>query len=158
MEEEFFNKDAGLPPHPMMDLHRKMLGPSPMPRDWFADVLEFHRKFGCVIGTTPAPPDVGTADLRYRLMAEELDEFGAAASSDPPDLPSLADALADLIYVAIGTAISYGIDLRPVWEAIHAGNLEKVGGGYRADLKVQKPPGWKHPDIAAILRDQKPIA
>jgi dUTP pyrophosphatase len=31
MEEEFFNKDADLPPHPMMDLHRRMLVDPPGP-------------------------------------------------------------------------------------------------------------------------------
>jgi predicted HAD superfamily Cof-like phosphohydrolase len=156
MEEEWFAGGTDPLPHPMMDLHRKMLGPSPMLRDWFADVLEFHRKFGCVIGSRPAPPDAGTADLRYVLMEEELDEFDTAASAHPPDLAKVADGLADLIYVAIGTAISYGIDLRPVWEAIHAANCTKVGGT-RADGKVMKGSSWVHPDIGAILARQGPL-
>lgn len=124
--------------------------------DWFADVLEFHRKF-CPeqIGTTPAPPDPHTVALRQRLTGEEYDELVEATIDE--DLPAIADACGDLIYVVIGCAISYGIDLRPVWDAIQAANMAKYGGSVRADGKIGKPPGWQPPDIEGILRTQPPL-
>lgn len=124
--------------------------------DWYRDVLDFHRKFGCHVGSTPAVPSEGTPELRARLLREEFDETLDALGRG--DLPALADGLADLIYVLLGTAASYGIDLRPVWAAVHAANMAKDGGGTRADGKVLKPPGWAPPDIEGILSSQGPIA
>lgn len=85
-------------------------------------------------------------------MDEELDETLQAMCRD--DLPAIADGLADLIYVALGTAIAYGIDLRPVWSAVHAANMAKIGGPTREDGKVLKPEGWQPPDIKGILERQ----
>jgi hypothetical protein len=62
--------------------------------------------------------------------------------------------LADLIYVAIGTAVALGVDLRPVWDAVHAANLAKAGGPRRADGKFLKSADWVHPDIKGILAKQ----
>jgi predicted HAD superfamily Cof-like phosphohydrolase len=52
--------------------------------------------------------------------------------------------------------VSCGIDLRPVWDAVLAANLAKVKDGIltNADGKIQKPPGWTKPDVAAILQQQ----
>lgn len=124
-------------------------------KDCFRDVLDFHRAFKAKIGDLPAVPDIGTVAMRARLIKEECNELVEAM--DEADLPGVADACADLIYVAIGLAISYGIDLRPVWEAVHHSNMAKAGGGTRADGKVLKPPGWQAPDIAAILAEQFPL-
>jgi hypothetical protein len=51
-------------------------------------------------------------------------------------------------------AVEGGIDLRPLWVAVQAANLAKVGGSKRADGKVLKTPGWVPPDIAGLLRQQ----
>jgi hypothetical protein len=69
----------------------------------------------------------------------------------------VADGIVDAIYVLIGAAITYGIDIRPVWQAVHAANMAKEGGATREDGKVQKPPGWQPPDIAGILAAQGPL-
>jgi predicted HAD superfamily Cof-like phosphohydrolase len=70
------------------------------------------------------------------------------------DLPEFADALADLDYVIEGARLEFGIDGAPVAAGVHAANLAKVGGGKRADGKVQKPEGWQPFDVAAELRRQ----
>jgi predicted HAD superfamily Cof-like phosphohydrolase len=122
----------------------------------FQDVLDFHVKLMPeLVGSTPATPSHSTAELRYELMREELRETFASMCGG--DLPGVADGLADLIYVALGCAVSYGIDLRPVFEAVHAANMAKEGGSRRADNKLLKPPGWKAPDIAGILAKQGPL-
>jgi predicted HAD superfamily Cof-like phosphohydrolase len=125
-------------------------------RNAFLQLLEFHRAF-CPeqVGTTPKAPDLDTVALRTRLMEEELRETREAMWHG--DLPEIADGLADLIYVAIGTAVAYGIDLPAVWEAVHASNMRKNDGGKRADGKVLKGPNFSPPDIKAILDNQRPI-
>jgi predicted HAD superfamily Cof-like phosphohydrolase len=128
-----------------------------MSDSWFLDVYEFHRAF-CPeqIGEQPRLLDRATAKLRVDLLDEELGETLTAI--DAGYLAGIADGLVDLIYVAIGTAIAFGIDLRPVWDAVHAANLRKAGGPRRVDGKALKPPGWQPPDIKAILTAQPPLA
>lgn len=122
----------------------------------FADVLDFHKAM-CPEQIQARPNDVNDKvyRLREKLIDEEYVELNNGMRRD--NLPEIADAIADLIYVSVGTAIAYGIDLRPIWKAIHAANMQKANGPRRADGKVQKPPGWTHPDIAAILTNQEPI-
>lgn len=138
-----------------------------MSMDWFADVLEFERAVGARYRTTPGPfPD--KTRLRARLINEEYREtfaalqklHVAAAGTDaelPEHLGAVADGLADLIFVCIGTAITFGVDLRPVWDAVAAANLAKAGGPRDAWGKIMKPPGWSHPDIAAIVAAAPPL-
>lgn len=125
------------------------------PDDWFADVLAFHRKFGCAVGTTPAVPGQGTVELRKSLNNEEHGE--TLRAMDAGDLAGIADGVVDDIYVKLGTLISYGIDPRPIWRAVHETNMAKVGGAMREDGKVLKPPGWVAPDVAGILSRQEAL-
>jgi predicted HAD superfamily Cof-like phosphohydrolase len=71
-------------------------------------------------------------------------------------LPDIADAIADSIYVLVGTALEYGIPLDRVWAAVRAANMAKVDPvtglvRKRADGKILKPDGWQPPDIAGVL-------
>jgi predicted HAD superfamily Cof-like phosphohydrolase len=124
----------------------------PAPRDFYQDVLDFHRKFGCLVGHVPAEPDSSACLLRERLIDEERRELRKAMAIG--DIPGVADAIGDLVYVLLGTAVAYGIDIRPVWAAIQAANMAKEGGGTRADGKIMKPVGWTAPDIEGILKAQ----
>jgi hypothetical protein len=89
------------------------------------------------------------------LVCEEIVELDRAMERG--DLPGVADAVADAVYVLLGLAVTFGIDMRPVWAAVHAANMAKVGGPRRADGKRLKPDGWEPPDIAAILARQPPL-
>lgn len=112
------------------------------------------------------------ASLRARLMIEELGEILEALGTQ--DRVELADGLADLIYVTVGTAVSYGIPIRRIFEEVHNSNMSKFypcdacGGagcevcsntGLRAELdaggKVIKPPHFRKPDIEKILGESK---
>lgn len=121
----------------------------------FRDVLAFSRKFGAVVGSTPAVPDEDTAAFRHRLVREEADELDDAVMNE--DIPAIADACADLIYVVVGLAIAYGIDLRVIWTAVHEANMRKSLTERRGDRKVLKPADWVAPDIAGILAKQSPL-
>lgn len=112
-------------------------------------IQAFHRKFGHVIGTTP---QISRPELRVKLIHEEAKETCDAIEAG--DLPAAADGMADLLYVTIGTAVEFGIDIQPIFDEVHRANMRKVGGGKRADGKTLKPPGWKEPDIVGELRKQ----
>jgi len=113
---------------------------------WQRDVEEFHRKFGLTVGETKRMRD---AQLRCQLIREEADETCDALLDG--SMTDTVDGLCDLIYVCLGTAVAFGIDLDEFWDAVHASNMAKEGGATRADGKLLKPEGWQPPDIAGIL-------
>ncbi len=121
--------------------------------DPFAAVLEFHRKLGVHVEPRPGFPADAVVTLRLSLLHEEMAELERAIADR--DMVEVADALADLVYVAYGSAISFGIDLRPVFEEVHRSNMAKVGGGSRADGKVLKPSDWTPPRIRELLEDMR---
>lgn len=120
-----------------------------MSRDWFQDVLSFCSKFEHLISPTPQVPEGNIVELRHKLHREEFNELLMAMSLKRIDL--VADAIGDLIYVLLGTAAAYGIDMNSVWDEIHTANMRKEGGGKRFDGKILKPPGWTPPDISKAL-------
>jgi predicted HAD superfamily Cof-like phosphohydrolase len=119
-------------------------------RDWTADVAAFMTMLGQPFKTMPELADKATYLLRLRMLDEEVTELKIAIGEG--DIEGVADAFLDVIYIAIGGALDYGIDPRPVWDEVHASNMAKAGGPRRADGKVMKPEGWKPPDIAAALK------
>lgn len=123
-----------------------------MSQDWYADVLEFHKAYGCAIGDKPRWPSPGLELLRQRLTDEEYKETGDAAASE--DFPGLVDGHLDLIYILIGNLISFGVDPRPLWDEIQRANMSKLPLRKDAQGKVLKPPGWKPPDIEGLLHKQ----
>lgn len=118
--------------------------------DMVKDVLEFHQKFGVPRLDKPGFPSKDRITLRMGLIREEFGELHSAIARRC--LPETADAIADLIYVLIGTAHEFGIPLDQVWDAVQASNMAKEGGATREDGKILKPRGWEAPDIAGILR------
>ena len=118
-----------------------------------AMVESFHNKFEILVQHTPADLDDQTQRLRVRLIQEEFDELKEAMASG--DLAAIAKEMADLLYVTYGTAVSYGIDMEPVFEEVHRSNLSKVGGYKREDGKWVKPPTYSPADIASIVTAQQ---
>jgi predicted HAD superfamily Cof-like phosphohydrolase len=116
---------------------------------WQARVKEFHERFGCRVGESVAMRD---DRLRWDLIAEESRETIQAIASQ--NLPQAVDGLVDLIYVCLGAAVAWGVDLEPMFNEVHRTNMAKEGGGSRADGKVLKPAGWTPPDIAGELKRQ----
>lgn len=112
-------------------------------------VAAFHATLGVTIGDAPAIRD---SDLRASLIEEEAAETIEAIRGG--DLVAAIDGLCDLLYVAYGTAVSFGIDLEPFFDEVHASNMAKVGGGRRADGKVLKAANWQPPRIGELLEVQ----
>jgi predicted HAD superfamily Cof-like phosphohydrolase len=116
-------------------------------------VEEFHRLFDIVARRTPGVIDEQTRILRERLIREEFDELREAMVKN--DLSAVAKELADLLYVVYGTAVSYGIDMEPVFREVHRSNMSKVGGYKRADGKWVKPATYSPAVIEPILEAQQ---
>ena len=115
-------------------------------------VAEFHRKFDIPVGDRPFIPDEAIRQLRVRLIQEEFDELQEAMAAQ--DLPAVAKELADLLYVVYGTAVSYGLDMDPIFREVHRSNLSKVGGYKREDGKWVKPPTYSPADVTSLLASQ----
>lgn len=117
-----------------------------------AMVEEFHRKFEIAVGNGPSVPEEGTRQLRVRLIQEEFEELKEAMATQ--DLAGVAKELADLLYVVYGTAVSYGVDMDPVFREVHRSNLSKVGGYKRADGKWVKPSSYSPAQVEPLLAAQ----
>jgi predicted HAD superfamily Cof-like phosphohydrolase len=119
-----------------------------------ADVAEFHEACDVPVRVRPFLPDNNRRLLRLRLLSEELHELRTAEKLG--DLAGIADGLADLIYVAVGMALEFGLPLAEVWAEVQAANMRKVDPETgkvkkRDDGKVLKPDGWEPPDVRAII-------
>ncbi|MFF4036448.1 MazG nucleotide pyrophosphohydrolase domain-containing protein [Streptomyces sp. NPDC001816] len=119
-------------------------------------VREFHRAFGLDARTTPTEVGSELAAHRGELLAEEAAEVAEVSVEGPLD--RLAHELADVVYVAYGTALVHGIDLDEVIAEIHRANMSKLGPdgqvARRSDGKVLKGEHYRAPDVSAVLRRQ----
>lgn len=116
-------------------------------------VFEFHKEFGCTWHESPyALISEKDQNLRIALIDEELDELEHAMIRG--NLVKIADALADLLYVVYGTAVTYGLDMEPIFDEVHRSNMTKVGGGNREDGKVLKGDGYDEPKLELIINKQ----
>lgn len=118
-----------------------------------AMVEAFHRQFDLLVQPRPAIPDAAIRELRVRLIQEEFDELRQALGED--NLDAIAKELADLLYVVYGTAVSYGIDMQPVFREVHRSNMSKIGGYKRSDGKWVKPSTYSPAQVGPILRAQR---
>ena len=117
-------------------------------------IAEFMRRCDQEVAKYPQIPTDQIVTLRIRLMVEELlgaievekdwdqlddveksrylhhlvlnksDEL--VASMIKGDLVGVADGIADVLYVVIGTAIAYGINIKEVFDEVHRSNLSKT--------------------------------
>jgi predicted HAD superfamily Cof-like phosphohydrolase len=117
-------------------------------------VRDFHERFGFPRNDSPVWPGEDVHRLRVNLIDEELAELRNAGETH--DLVEIADALGDLLYVVYGTAVTYGIDLEPVFSEIHRSNMSKgeSDAAARCDGKVLKGPNYSPPRVAEVLEHQ----
>lgn len=125
--------------------------------DTASAVAEFHRAFNLPMRRSPSSEiDDDLVKLRVALLEEEVDEFVTAPGK--ADLIGIADALADIVYVIYGTALTYGIDLDSVLREVHRSNMSKLTSEgkplIRDDGKVLKSERYFPPDIASVLGPQ----
>lgn len=119
-------------------------------------------------GDPGIPAEAGLL-LGGRMLREEVEEMGDAiaamvAAQKAGDnvaareaLVEYADALGDIIYVAVGRAVQAGIDLQAVLEEISASNMSKIDWVnrepwvVRADGKIGKDHHYRAPDLWSVM-------
>lgn len=114
---------------------------------------EFHEHPNAV-GTNTNDPG-----LRMRLHQEEHDELTFEldeAIEGRAVLENIARELADVVYVAYGTAHVFGIDLDEALREVHRAGMDKMNAGVkRPDGKIMKPPGFVPPDMTKAIAGAK---
>tara|TARA_B100001115_G_C15760678_1_gene372636 strand:- start:446 stop:841 length:396 start_codon:yes stop_codon:yes gene_type:complete len=119
-------------------------------------VEAFHNAFGIENAYEPTAR-ISDSDLalRHRLMAEENEEYLAAAQNG--DIIEIADALGDQLYILCGTILKHGLQdkIVDVFQEIQRSNMSKLDEQgkpiYREDGKVMKSELYFKPDIKSIL-------
>ena len=119
------------------------------------DVGEFHEAAG--VSENQGTVSSGLNESRYDLLDEEVfDEYLQAVNAE--DEEEIADALADIVYIALGSLrVHFGEErAQRVWDEVHRSNMAKCfdDGKFHKDLatgKILKPPAWTPPDIAGAL-------
>ncbi len=118
---------------------------------------EFHKAYNLAMNEPVGPVPTKAQSIRGKLQVEEAEEI--VEGVERGDLVEIADGVIDSIYIAIGTAVTYGFQhkLPELFDAVHKSNMSKLGPDgkpmYREDGKVIKGPNFKPPteDIKRIL-------
>ncbi len=135
----------------------------------FEMVGEFRRTMKLPI--SPAPAFLNPAETSYfaRFILEELSEYLRA--TEEGQLIDAADALVDLVYVAMGCAHAMGLPFDRLFEAVHQANMRKepanefIRSVRGNQYDVVKPFGWTGPEdemrllsLEAVRNANNPVA
>lgn len=124
---------------------------------------EMVKEFHTVFKSEEIPPKkVGLShspleELRLKkLITEEYEELMDAYEND--DFIEVVDALADLVYVIYGAALTIGVDLDDCLREVHRTNMNKLDENGEPILdengKIRKPAGWQGPDLRKVIYGQ----
>jgi predicted HAD superfamily Cof-like phosphohydrolase len=122
----------------------------------WSDILAFHKKFSLPIPSRPTKLVNHLRQFRVNFLDEELNEYKAALGTG--DMEQQLDALVDLVYVALGTAVMQGFDFEEAWRRVHAANMLKTKysrtnpGKRKSRFDVVKPVGWIRPDLRDLVK------
>lgn len=124
-------------------------------------VKEFHEAYSLVIREPGDPIDFSFENdsvdelmsLRESLNSEEWRELQDAWEDE--DLVDYADAVCDLVYVLVGSLVSFGVDFDSCFAEVHRSNMSKLGEDgkpiVREDGKILKGPNFTPPDLRSII-------
>ena len=127
------------------------------------DVETFMRMCGQEVKTHPEAPSAEIVTLRKNLIYEEVMGLGELFDSmDKGDLVGIADGIADVLYVVLGTAAAYGIDAQACFDEAHRSNMTKATWDERTqtfvvikreDGKILKPDTFVPADFGKVLKE-----
>ena len=135
---------------------------TPRPLTNFQMVREFHKVFSRTKDPeTPTIPCETTIKLRMDLIEEEIKEVkeelfteGGCIKRDI-DISKVAKELSDAMYVILGTAAVFGIDIDAVFARVHKSNMSKLDDDgkvlRREDGKVLKSKNYQPPDFTGLF-------
>lgn len=110
-------------------------------------VTDFMKAVGQIPGPLEREDERKLIDFRISLLDEEYAELLEALQWGDPRF--YAKEIADLVYVAIGTAVALGVPFDDVFEAVHRSNMSKLEDGeptLSEDGKVLKGPNYRGPE------------
>jgi predicted HAD superfamily Cof-like phosphohydrolase len=110
------------------------------------DVKAFHEAFNVPVQEKPCKLEQERVRKRADWMMEEIREFLEAKT-----LTEQADAMIDVMYLALGTLVEMGVRPEELFRIVHEANMSKLWEDgkprYReSDGKVIKPPTWQDPE------------
>ena len=117
----------------------------------------FHEAFQHAVAEAPTLVERDTWFLRGTLLAEELEEYAQAC--EKYNLVEVADALADQLYILLGTMQVHGMadKMEEIFDEVHRSNMSKLDTDgkpiYREDGKILKGPDFSEPNISSIISD-----
>ena len=121
----------------------------------FELLREFHETYGAAIDQ---PFNHDLLLLRESLLREEYMEVlqESLVFPDMVDKRKLTKELADLMYVTIGFATTFGLPLEEVFYEVHKSNMSKLGPNgevlRREDGKILKGSNYKEPDLDKFFK------
>jgi predicted HAD superfamily Cof-like phosphohydrolase len=112
----------------------------------FAQVKEFQTKFNQPVADKPTLMSLERRNQRFGYMDEELNEF-----LDANTIVDQADAMIDLIYLALGTLVELGVNPTPLFEIVQNANMSKLWPDGKVHTnpetgKIMKPPTFVRPE------------
>jgi predicted HAD superfamily Cof-like phosphohydrolase len=114
-------------------------------------VKDFHIRFGYTVNDSPSQISVTTVKFRWSLIREEAKELREHMAFG--NIIDISDALCDLLYVIYGTAVTYGIDLEPLFAEVHRSNMTKSISGNNVK-KAIKGLTYSKPNLLPLLEAQ----
>lgn len=143
-------------------------------------VIQMMRGFGQATPNNPTMPSTQERMRCFRLLLEEVLEYGAAAglvavthlgegqtvdindlavieSEDEPSIVDMVDACADISVVNTCAFASMGVRMKPVLELVDANNLLKIETGALDPVsgKFKKHPDHPRPNFTAVVDAQR---
>lgn len=125
-------------------------------------VREFHETYGLYVREPGDPINFsyeGAEDyaelfeLRRELNKEEWAETAQAYEGE--DLVEYVDGVCDLVYVLLGSLVSFGVDFDACFAEVQRSNMSKLGEDgkpiVRDDGKILKGPNFTPPDLRSII-------
>jgi predicted HAD superfamily Cof-like phosphohydrolase len=140
--------------------------------DLHCQVYAFNRKIGLPTNSVPVVPDDATVRSRLLLSASELcEQLQACFHLNPAiehalldeiryagklrvRLPEIVDAWADSSFANQGSAIIFGVDMKPIAREVARSNMTKKRENLRADGSIIKDADFSPPQIERLLREQ----
>ena len=117
-------------------------------------VHEFHNKYGLPISLDDRQLlDTGDITVREKIITEEynevmeaLKELGESTDKQMFDAHThMLKELCDLVYVAVGTSVSFGYSFDDGFKSVHTSNMTK-DGNINSNGKITKGPSYKGPE------------
>lgn len=124
---------------------------------------EFHEAYGLVVREPGDPVDFtheatdaelhALMYLRGELNDEEIQELFEAWEDE--NLVEYVDAVCDLVYVLVGSLVSFGVDFDRCFAEVHRSNMSKLDRHgkpiVREDGKILKGANYTPPDLRSII-------